>query len=240
MLPFLDPLREFSFAGLVFRLLLAVACAGLIGYGRSVRGCAAGLRTYILVGIGGALSILITLYEYQMLRTAWAETVSQVGDKFDASRLGSQVITGIGFLGAGTILKVAHQQVNGLTTATGLFATACMSIAAGAGFYECVILVMILIIVIMNLMTPLEVFYKRRLRNMTLHIEMEHSDNIKTIIGLIESAQGKVFDVDIETGPEPASAIFVLEMSRENNSHSAMLSSIAELDCVNSVSELIS
>ena len=240
MLPFLDPLREFSFASLVFRLALAMACAGLIGYGRTLRGCAAGLRTYILIGIGGALSILITLYEYRMLQTAWAETVSQVGEKFDASRLASQVITGIGFLGAGTILKVAHQQVNGLTTATGLFATACMSIAAGAGFYECVILVMILIVVVLNLMTPVEVLYKRRLRNMTLNIEMDHTDNIETITSLIESEHGEVYDIDIETGPEPASAILILRMSKENNSHSAMLSSIAGLDCVRSFRELIS
>ncbi len=240
MLPFLDPLREFTFPGILCRLLLAMACAGLIGYGRTLRGCAAGLRTYMLISIGGSLSILLTIYEYRMLQTTWAAAVELSGMKFDASRLGSQVITGIGFLGAGTILKVAHQQVNGLTTATGLFATACMSLAAGAGFYECVILVMILIVVVMNLMTPLEVLYKRRLRHITLNIEMDHTDNIEPITRMIEAQKASVYDIDIETGPEPASAIFILQMSRDKSSHSAMLSSIAELDCVRSVQELIS
>ena len=240
MLPILDPLREFTLTGVICRLALAMACAGLIGYGRTLRGCAAGLRTYMLISIGGAMSMLITLYEHQMLQTAWAEAAALAGNKFDASRLSAQVITGIGFLGAGMILKVAHQQVSGLTTATGLFATACMSIAAGAGFFECVLLVMALIIIVLNLMAPMEVLYKRRLRHMTLVIEMEQTDDIGEVTALIESRNGSVYDVDIETGPKPASAIFVLRMSKENSSHSAMLSSIAELDCVRSVQELIS
>ena len=239
MLTFFDPLREFSFLSILFRLLLALGAAGLIGYGRTLRGCAAGLRTYMLIGLGGALSVLLTLYEYNMLHTAWAETAAQVGEKFDASRLASQAITGIGFLGAGTILKAAHQQVSGLTTATGMFATVCMGIAAGAGFYECVLLVMFLIILVLNLMTPLETLYKRRLRNITLTIEMDHTDNIEQITDLIKAVNANIFEIDIEEGPAPASAIFTLQMSRDHSSHSAMLSSIAELECVRSVQELV-
>lgn len=240
MLHFFDPLRQFDFLSIFCRLALALACAGLIGYGRSKRHSGAGLRTYMLVALGGALSILITQYEYSMLHSVWAETLAQVGEKFDASRLSSQVLTGIGFLGAGIILKVAHHQVIGLTTATGLFATACMSIAAGAGFFECVILTMILIIVVLNIMDPLELMYKRRLHHITLHVEMENMDALSRISDAIEQQNAMIFEVEIESGPEPASAVFILKMSRENSSHSAMLSTIAELDCVNYVQELIS
>ena len=115
-----------------------------------------------------------------------------------------------------------------------------MSIAAGAGFYECVILVMLLILIVLNLLSPLEVLYKRRRRNITLSVEMEHTTDIARITDLIEDQNAHIYDIDIETGPSPASAIFVLQMSRQNSSHSAMLSSIAELDCVRSVCELIS
>ncbi len=240
MLQIFDPLREFTFLSVLFRLLLALGASGLIGDGRTLRGGAAGIRTYMLIGIGGALSVVITLYEYNMLHSAWAEVLAQVGEKFDASRLASQTITGIGFLGAGTILKVAHQQVNGLTTATGMFGTVCMSIAAGAGFFECVILSMLLIILVLNLMTPLETLYKRRLRNITLSIEMDNTDNIELITGQIKAVNAEVYEIDIEEGPSPASAIFILQMSRDHSSHSAMLSSIAELECVRSVQELVS
>ena len=240
MLSFFDPLREFSFGALVLRLLLALVCGGVIGYGRSKRGCAAGLRTYMLISLGAAMSIAITLYEYQMLHSAWAETVAIVGDKFDASRLASQAVTGIGFLGAGTILKVAHQQVKGLTTATGLFATVCMSLAAGAGFYECVITVLVLVVLVLNVMTPLEVLFKRRLRNITLNVKMDTVEDVSTVIKVIEARGACVYDVDIEKAKPPASAIFVLQMSRSNSSHSGMLSTVAELACVRSVQELIS
>ena len=87
MLSLFDPLRQFTFGSLVLRLLLALASCGVIGYGRSKKNSAAGLRTYMLISLGAALSIAITLYEYQMLHSAWAETVAVVGEKFDASRL---------------------------------------------------------------------------------------------------------------------------------------------------------
>lgn len=239
MLPFFEPLRQFNFLDVTVRLLTAFLCAGIIGYGRSHRGCQAGLRTYILIGLGATLTILITLYEYKMLHTVWIDAVQIAGEKFDASRLASQALTGIGFLGAGTILKAAHQQVNGLTTATGLFTTVCMSVAAGAGFYECVFISVIFIIFVLNLMAPMEILFKRRLRNITLNIEMESTDNIAEIQKAITLQNASVYDIDIESGPSPASAIFILQLSRENSSHSGMLSSVAELDCVRSVQELI-
>ena len=240
MISFFDPLRRFSFFNVLLRLLLALCCGGVIGYGRSKKECAAGLRTYMLISLGAALSILLTQYEYEMLRTAWADTVLQVGEKFDASRLASQVITGIGFLGAGTILKVAHQQVKGLTTATGLFATACLSLAAGAGYYECVFTVLVMIVLVLNVMAPLEIWFKRRLRNITLNVEMDSVEDVTAVTAVIEQENAKVFDVDIEVADSPASAIFILQMSRDNSSHSGMLSSVASLDCVRSVQELIS
>ncbi len=240
MLHVFDPLRQFSFGGLFLRLLLALICGGVLGYGRSKKDCAAGLRTYMLISLGAALAFSLTVYEFEMLRTAWAETAAVVGEKFDASRLASQTVTGIGFLGAGTILKVAHQQVKGLTTATGLFATVCMSLACGAGFYECVITVLVLLVLVLNVMAPLEILFKRRLRNITLNVEMDSVEDVETVTAAIEAEKAMIFEVDIESTESPASAIFILQMSRDNSSHSGMLSSVAELYCVRSVQELIS
>ena len=240
MLTFFDPLRQFSFGSLVLRLLLALVSGGVIGYGRSRKNCAAGLRTYMLISLGAALAITVTLYEYQMLHSAWADIVAAVGDKFAATRLASQAITGIGVLGAGTILKVAHQQVKGLTTATGLFATVCMSLAAGAGFYECVITVLVLIVLVLNIMTPMEIGFKRRLRNITLNVQMDSVEDVAAVSEAIEAQNATIYEIDVEKVKSPASAIFILQMSRSNSSHSGMLSSVAELSCVRSVQELIS
>ena len=238
-----ESLRQFNGLSMVLRLLLAMVSGGVVGFGRSKKARAAGFRTYILISLGAAMAVLLTQYQYQMLTGPWAPVVEEAGMKFDASRLAAQVITGIGFLGAGIIIKVAHQQVNGLTTATGLFASVMMGIAAGAGFYECVLVALLLIVVVLNVMSPLEFAYKRRLRNITLNVEFNNVDDIDEITRVIEKQSATVYDIDIERterkdGKYP-SAIFILKLSRTNHSHSGMLSSVAELSCVRSVQELI-
>ena len=115
----LDRLRDFTFGSMVLRLVLALACGGVLGYGRSQQERPAGLRTYMLVCLGAASAVMISLYLNEMLHGLWAETTAEVGSKFDAARMAAQTVTGIGFLGAGIIIKVSHQQVSGLTTATG-------------------------------------------------------------------------------------------------------------------------
>lgn len=102
MTEILEYLRQFSFGSMAIRLALAMAAGGAVGYGRARKQRNAGLRTYMLVSVGAALTILISLYETQMLYDggmwAWAAEAAEL--KFDASRYGAQVITGIGFLAA--------------------------------------------------------------------------------------------------------------------------------------------
>lgn len=244
MQAFFDSLGQFSFASALLRLLLALLSGGVVGYGRSKKERAAGLRTYMLISVGAAMAVLLTLYQYEMLTGPWADVVDEVGLKFDASRLSAAVITGIGFLGAGIIVKVTHQQVNGLTTSTGLFATMIMGLASGAGFYECVIVSLLLIVLVLNVMSPLEIAYKRKLRNITLNVVFNSVEDISDITHTIEAEGARVYDIDIERTERKdkkyPSAIFILQLSKDNHSHSAMLSSVAEMACVHSVQELIS
>ena len=177
----LGNLRQFSFASAVVRLLLAMLTGGIVGFGRSQKNRAAGFRTYMLISVGAAMAVLLTQYQYTMLKGPWADVVAEVGLKFDASRLAAAVITGIGFLGAGIIIKVAHQQVNGLTTSTGLFAKMVMGLAAGAGFYEVVVMALVLIVLLLNVMWPLEFAFKRRVRNITLNVQFNSVDDIARI-----------------------------------------------------------
>ena len=236
-------LREFSFVSVVFRLCLAACGGGLIGYGRTKKARTAGLRTHMITGIGAALTTLLAIYEYQMMCGMWADTVAQVGLKFDGSRFSAQVISGVGFLAAGSIIAVSHQQVEGLTTATGLFASVCMGIAAGAGFYECVFAAVILIILVLEVMLPLEARFKRRTRNITFTASFDQIENIDVILDVIHSKNAEIHGIDVEQyekeGDTYPSAIFSLRLSKDGASHSDMLSSIAELDCVYSIEELI-
>ena len=241
----LEYLRAFNLPSVILRLLLAVLAGGVLGYGRSQKHRAAGMRTYTLICIGAALAVIVSLYEYEMITGPWQETAARVGMKIDVSRLASQTLSGIGFLGAGIIFKIAHQQVSGLTTATGLFTTVALGIAAGAGFYECVIVAVLLIHLVLNVMWPLESRFKRLTRNITLYVEYKTMEDLDEIIREIEAQDAQIFDIDVERTKEdmegnPPSAVIVIKLSRANRSHSGMLSSVAELPCVRSVEELIS
>ena len=122
-------LRELHFASVVVRLALAMLLGGCIGLERGRKRRPAGFRTYMLVCLGAALTVLLSLYEFTMVTGPWSDICAEIGIKTDVSRFGAQVINGIGFLGAGTILVTGRQQVKGLTTAAGLWASACTGLA---------------------------------------------------------------------------------------------------------------
>ena len=116
-------LTEPNLCSTLVRLTLAVFCGGILGLERVKKRRPAGFRTYMLVCLGASLTMIISQY------------LASRGQMTDVSRLGAQVINGVGFLGAGTIIVTGKQQIKGLTTAAGLWASACMGLAIGAGFY---------------------------------------------------------------------------------------------------------
>lgn len=117
-------LHELNFLSVLVRLFLAMLLGGILGYGREKKHLPAGFRTYMVVCLGSALAMMVGIY------------VTHTTGAADASRIGAQVVSGIGFLGAGTILVTRQNQVKGLTTAAGLWAVACIGLALGAGFYS--------------------------------------------------------------------------------------------------------
>ena len=132
MLSFFNSFRDINTVNILFRMVFAVICGGVIGIERSIKNRPAGFRTHILIFrthiliiTGAAAASLTGHYIYMIL-----------GLPTDMSRLGAQVITGLGFIGAGTIIVTGTRTVKGLTTAAGLWATGIMGLAIGAGFYE--------------------------------------------------------------------------------------------------------
>ena len=111
MLACFDALRELNTVSILFRLALAMLFGGLIGLERGRKRRAAGFRTYMLVSLGAALTMLLGQYNFLMLETDWAALAAELGVKTDVSRFGAQVINGIGFLGAGTIIVTNRQEV---------------------------------------------------------------------------------------------------------------------------------
>lgn len=117
-------LSEFEGVAL-FKMLMATICGGFIGLEREMKGRPAGLKTFSLVCMGATLAMITNEYIVNTLS----------GGSGDTARMAAQVISGIGFLGAGTIMVTGHNQVKGLTTAAALWVTAALGIAIGSGFY---------------------------------------------------------------------------------------------------------
>ena len=223
-------LNEFNTASVLFRLTLAVICGGLIGIERGRKHRPAGFRTYMLVCLGAALTMLISQYVTYTLNQST-----------DITRLGAQVINGIGFLGAGTIIVTRRQQVKGLTTAAGLWASACMGIAIGAGFYIGALTVCVLIIIVLIVLSKLEVKIMTAARNMTLSVGYTQSDDIVVIIDKIKSLGVRIIDVEIvklnTDGNFSLSAVFYVSLPKKYK-HTDLIEQLAGINGVNLVEEL--
>jgi len=135
---------------LLLRLLAAAVLSGVIGINRGRLEWTAGLRTHMLVAVGAALAIIVSAFGF-------ADVLSNPHVVLDPSRIAAQVVTGVGFLGAGTILFVERDQiVRGLTTAASLWAVASVGLAAGSGMYVGAVIATAIIWVILALLKPLE------------------------------------------------------------------------------------
>ena len=223
----------------VARLLIAAVCGGVVGIERGKKNRPAGFRTYILVCIGAALTMVLGQYLFAM-ESVWKNAES-VFPKTDISRFGAQVINGIGFLGAGTIIVTGRQQVKGMTTAAGLWASACMGLAIGAGFYMGALLCCGFIILAMVFFTRLESFVISHSRNINLSVEFEDIDDLSNIVEQIRSKNVRIFDVEITKAKysetKYPNAIFSLRLPKKMT-HSSLVTLIASVDKVRTIEEL--
>ena len=240
MIGSLDCLRQINLGSVLLRLTLAMLFGGMIGLEREQKRRPAGFRTYMLVCLGAALTMLLSQYEYMMMETRWAAQAAAVGIRTDVSRFGAQVINGIGFLGAGTVIVTGRQEVKGLTTAAALWASACMGLAIGAGFYECVILGFLLIFLATKVLPPIENAVIELARNMNIYVEFQSLENIGAIIGRIKSQDAQIYEVDIDRGREEKfrnpSAVFSIRLNHRQ-AHTQVLAAISEVEGVYAIEE---
>ena len=228
-----------TFWDLLARLFIAALCGGLVGIERGKKNRAAGFRTYILVCVGAALTMALSAYVFEMEKV-W-RAVSDNFPTTDVSRFGAQVINGIGFLGAGTIIVTGRQQVKGMTTAAGLWASACMGLAIGAGFYVGAVVGCSLIILTIVVFTKIESFILSHSKNINLYVEFSDTDDLSRIISRIKKNGVRIFDVEITKAKysetKYPNAIFSLRLPKKL-SHSALITEIAMVENVRMIEEL--
>ena len=207
MLSIFNGLRTVTMLSVTVRMLLAVACGGIIGIEREYKRRPAGFRTHILICLGAAMTTLTSQYLYLNMHYYT-----------DMARLGAQVVAGIGFIGAGTIIVTRRQRVKGLTTAAGLWAAAIIGLALGVGFYEGGIFATILILLAELLFSKLE--YRMLENAPEINLYMEYTDKrcLENVLKLYRELNLKILNMEItrSTGSEKhnACAIFSLRLNK--------------------------
>ena len=239
MLESLDYLRQLNVPSLLLRMTLAMFCGGMIGIERGRKHRAAGFRTYMLVCLGAALTMILSQYVDWMGTHVWTEQAETIGFRTDVSRLGAQVINGIGFLGAGIIIVTGHQEVKGLTTAAGLWASACMGLAIGAGFYECVLVGFCLIFLAVKVLPALERKIVANSRNLTFYMESGSTDDLQEVVGCIRSYEGEIYSIEPEISRQNRknAAFSIVVHLPKRYTHMRLLSALSALDCVRFIQE---
>ena len=182
---FFSQLSSLSLLSITVRLLLTTVFAGTLGYERERHRQAAGFRTYIIVADAAALVMMTNLY---------------IGDVFgstDLVRMPASVITGLGFLGAGTILVTRNQEVRGLTTAAGLWAVAIIGTAFGAGFYAGGIICYAFIFLAMQVLRRVDLRIRKTQRVSTVYFEMEKKSTVGQIIRQVKGHGHYIWDLNL-------------------------------------------
>ena len=179
-------IREVTYLAVALRILVAILAGGLLGMERGMKNRPAGMRTYMLVCVGACLIMLTNQYVYQYFGTG------------DPVRMGAQVVNGIGFLGAGTIIVTRRNQIKGLTTAAGLWTSAGVGLALGIGFYEAAFIGGFAVFFVMTMLQRMDNSMHRKSRQMEIYFELDADVSLGDFLRSVREQDVEIYNVQRE------------------------------------------
>lgn len=221
-------LREVTYLAVAVRIFAAVIIGGILGLERGMKNRPAGLRTYMLVCVGACVIMLTNQYIFQMYGTG------------DPVRMGAQVVSGIGFLGAGTIIVTRRNQIKGLTTAAGLWSAAGVGLALGVGFYEAAVVGTLAVFFVMTLLQKMDNKLHRRSRQLEAYIELS-TISLGDFLRTMRESDIEVSDVQRESGEEESEgtrAYIATLKGKTRKNHQELMEKVLEIPGVKFVEEL--
>lgn len=222
--------KDINIYTILLRVFLALFVGGVIGLERGRKRHPAGFKTYMLVCLGATLVMMTNQYMYV--------TFSMAGD---ISRLGAQVISGIGFLGAGTIIVTKRNQVRGLTTAAGLWTAACVGLAIGIGFYEGALVAGGAVLLIMTFFNKLDVLLYSRSTILKLYMNLSTAECVTKLVEYFKEKGYQISDMQLykekEVGIRLISVVLTLKLPKGMD-HEKILEEVAEFDGITYMEEL--
>jgi len=225
-----DYFYDLNIFSISLRLFLALIMGGAIGLERGANRHPAGFRTHILVCMGAAIAMLTNQYIVDFFPGA-----------SDPARLGAQVITGVGFLGAGTILITGRQKIKGLTTAAGLWASACLGLAIGIGFYEGALIGAVLIFVSLALLPNIENYVYEHSGIMNLYIELNGLESFRNFMKTVKSRDLTIIETSLNQADPltPGGVALVLSVKiPKHRSNGEVIEELSDLEGISLIDEL--
>lgn len=222
-------IREITYLSVILRICVAVVIGGLLGLERGLKNRAAGLRTYMLVCVGACLVMLTNQYVYQVF------------DSGDPVRMGAQVVSGIGFLGAGTIIVTRRNQIKGLTTAAGLWSAAGVGLALGIGFYEAAVIGGFAVFFVMTLLQKLDNRMHRKSKTADIYIELNGQTPLGEFLRLLRSMDMEVSEVqrEFETDTDSGVRAYIATVkTKTRQSRAELLEKLQDLPGVEYIEEV--
>lgn len=224
---------EISVETMIFRLLLAALLGGVIGWERERKNKQAGLKTHLLVAVGSALIMLISIYGFGN------ELLNHPNARFDPARLGAQVVSGIGFLGAGAILRRSDHVISGLTTAATLWLVAAIGLSVGAGFHWPAVITIIIVLVIVSFINKLEskltFFKKYGILKIVMH---DRPQSVDVVTSLLQKENMIVEQMAMKEGMIDGSSRISMEFRLHTTKRKGMLNLFNEIWKINGVKEV--
>lgn len=205
------PMREITYLSIAIRIVAAVILGGFIGLERGLKNRPAGLRTYMIVCVGACLIMLTNQYIYEGYK---------VGDPV---RMAAQVVSGIGFLGAGTIIVTRRSQIKGLTTAAGLWTAAGVGLALGIGFYEAAVAGSVAIFIVMTLLQGFDNRMHRKVKSVEVYFELEESLSLGDFMRHVRELELATRDIQREPGSELGHRAYIATLQAEKRTHPELL-----------------
>ena len=221
-------LREVTYLAVAVRIFVAVIIGGVLGLERGMKNRPAGLRTYMLVCVGACVIMLTNQYIFQVFGSG------------DPVRMGAQVVSGIGFLGAGTIIVTRRNQIKGLTTAAGLWSAAGVGLALGVGFYEAAVMGTLAVFFVMTLLQKMDNKLHRRSRQLEAYIELS-TISLGDFLRTMREADIEVSDVQRESGEEESDGVraYVATLKgKQRKNHTELMEKVLAIPGVVFVEEL--
>lgn len=212
------------------RLLVAAVLGGLVGWERERKEGAAGLRTHMLVCLASSLIMIVSAFGF-------SDIVGKPGVALDPSRIAAQVISGVGFLGAGTILFLKPQIIRGLTTAAGLWAVAGIGLAVGGGLYMAALITTAAVLIILALVKPLERTMFKTLREKTIRFYLNTSQfGISEVQRLVHSHHVNASQILLTSGENDTDLVKIT--FPEKTSADLLLPLVDELKRIDGITEV--